>query len=168
MTIENNHVVTLNYTLHTIEANGEKTFVEQSNAEQPLTFLYGVGMMIPKFEQEIKGLTAGDKKSFEIAPAEAYGEKDPNAITQLPIDMFKDHPQGLPPVGAFLPLSDNQGNNFTAVVLEVTDAEIIVDLNHPMAGKTLNFDVEVVASRPATEEELSHGHAHGVDGNEAH
>ena len=168
MTIENNHVVTLNYTLHTIEENGEKVFVEQSNAEQPLNFLYGVGMMIPKFEAEIAGLTTGDKKSFEIAPEEAYGQKDPNAIAQLPVDMFKDHPQGLPPVGAMLPLSDNQGNNFTAIVIEVTDENIVADLNHPMAGKTLNFDVEVVATRPATEEELSHGHAHGVDGTETH
>ena len=168
MTIENNHVVALNYTLHTIDANGEKTFVEQSNAEQPLTFLYGVGMMIPKFEQEIAGLAAGATKSFVITPAEAYGEKDPNAVTQLPIDMFKDHPQGLPPVGAMLPLSDNQGHNFTAVVLEVTDEAVVVDLNHPMAGKTLNFDVEILATRPATEEELSHGHAHGIDGNESH
>ncbi len=61
MTIDNNHVVALNYTLHTIEENGEKTFVEQTTSENPLTFLYGVGMMIPKFEENIKGLTVGDK-----------------------------------------------------------------------------------------------------------
>ena len=168
MTIENNHVVTLNYTLHTIEANGEKVFVEKSNAEQPLTFLYGVGMMIPKFEQEIAGLSQGATKSFVIAPGEAYGEKDPNAVAQLPVDMFKEHPQGLPPVGAMLPLSDNQGNNFTAIVIEVNEESVVADLNHPMAGKTLEFEVEVIATRPATEEELSHGHAHGVDGNETH
>ncbi len=166
MTIDNNHVVALNYTLHTIEENGEKTFVEQTTSENPLTFLYGVGMMIRKFEENIKGLTVGDKTSFTIAPEEAYGEKDPNALAQLPVDMFKE--SGMPPVGAMLPLSDNQGNNFQAIVVEVTPEVVIADLNHPMAGKTLNFDVEVLSTRPATEEELSHGHAHGVDGTEGH
>jgi len=166
MTIENNHVVALNYTLHTIDENGEKVFVEQSNAEQPLTFLYGVGMMIPKFEDEINGMAIGDKKSFVITPEEGYGEMDPNAIAQLPLDMFSE--SGLPPVGAMLPLTDDQGNQFRAVVVEVNDNAVVADLNHPMAGKTLNFDVEILATRPATEEELSHGHAHGIDGNETH
>lgn len=166
MTVDNNHVVALSYTLHTIEGNGEKVFVEETNGENPLTFLYGVGMMIPKFENEIKGLTAGDKKSFTISPAEAYGERQDDAIAQLPVDMFQE--SGMPPVGAILPLSDNQGNNFQAVVVEVTPEMVVADLNHPMAGKTLNFDVEILNTRPATEQELSHGHAHGVDGTEGH
>ena len=166
MTIENNHVVAVSYKLHTIEANGEKVFVEETNAENPLTYLHGVGMMIPKFEEELNGLAAGDKKSFTIAPEEGYGAIDPNAIANLPLDMFSE--SGLPPVGAMLPLSDDQGNQFRAVVVEVNDNAVVADLNHPMAGKTLDFDVEVVATRPATEEELAHGHAHGIDGNEAH
>lgn len=166
MTIENNHVVALGYKLHTVEANGEKVFIEETNAENPLTFLYGVGMMIPKFEQEIAGMTAGDKKSFVIAPEEAYGPVDPNAIAQLPLDMFNE--SGLPPVGAMLPLTDNEGNQFRAVVLEVNEQAVVADLNHPMAGKTLEFDVEIINTRPATEEELSHGHAHGIDGTETH
>ena len=166
MTIDNNHVVAVSYTLHTIEGDGEKVFVEETNSENPLTFLYGVGMMIPKFESEIKGLTTGDKKSFTISPAEAYGERQDDAIAQLPVDMFQE--SGMPPVGAVLPLSDNQGNNFQAVVVEVTPEMVVADLNHPMAGKTLNFDVEILNTRPATEEELSHGHAHGVDGTEGH
>lgn len=166
MAIENNNVVTLNYILHTIEEDGEKTFVEQTTSENPLTFLYGVGMMLPKFEEHIQGLNAGDKKSFTLEAADAYGEKDDRAIAQLPADMFKE--TGLPPVGEVLPLQDNQGNQFRAVVVEVTPEAVIADLNHPMAGKTLNFDVEILSSRPATEEELSHGHAHGADGTEAH
>ena len=166
MTIENNNVVSLSYKLHTVEANGEKVFVEETNTENPLTFLYGVGMMIPKFEEEIKGLTAGDKKSFTIAPEEAYGTIDPNAIAQLPLDMFQE--SGMPTVGEMLPLSDNEGNQFRAVVVEVTEEAVVADLNHPMAGKTLEFDVEVISTRLATEEELSHGHAHGVDGTETH
>lgn len=166
MTIDNNQVVALSYTLNTIEENGEKVLVEETTSENPLTFLYGVGMMIPKFENEIKGLTVGDKKSFTISPSEAYGERQDDAIAQLPVDMFQD--SGMPPVGAILPLSDNQGNNFQAVVVEVTPEVVVADLNHPMAGKTLNFDVEILSNRPATEEELAHGHAHSADGTEAH
>ncbi|MBL7879373.1 MAG: peptidylprolyl isomerase [Chryseobacterium gambrini] len=166
MTIENNHVVAVKYILHTIEPDGSKILVEETTAENPLTFLYGVGMMIPKFEQNIQGLQAGDKADFTIQPEEAYGERQPDAIAQLPIDMFQE--AGIPPVGAILPLSDNQGNNFQAIVVEVTPEAVVADLNHPMAGKTLDFQVEILNTRPATEEELSHGHAHGVDGNEAH
>ncbi len=166
MTIDNNHVVAVKYILHTIEEDGSKILVEETTEENPLTFLYGMGMMIPKFEQNIHGLTAGDTAAFVIQPEEAYGEKQEDAIAQLPIDMFGD--AGLPPVGAILPLSDNEGNNFQAFVVEVTPEAVIADLNHPMAGKVLDFQVEILNTRPATEEELSHGHAHGIDGNEAH
>ncbi|HLS38301.1 MAG TPA: peptidylprolyl isomerase [Sphingobacterium bovisgrunnientis] len=166
MAIENNNVVTLNYILHTTEENGEKTFVEQTTTENPLTFLYGVGMMLPKFEENIAGLNEGDKTSFDLAAADAYGERDDKAIAQLPAEMFQE--TGLPPVGEVLPLQDNQGNQFRAVVVEVTPEAVIADLNHPMAGKSLSFEIEVLNVRPATEEELSHGHAHGVDGTEGH
>lgn len=166
MTVENNHVVAVNYKLHTIEANGEKVFVEETTNENPLTYLHGVGMMIPKFEEEMNGLATGDKKSFTILPEEGYGAIDPEALAQLPLDMFDE--SGLPPVGAMLPLTDNQGNQFRAIVVEVNDNAVVADLNHPMAGKTLHFDVEVINTRPATEEELAHGHPHGIDGTETH
>ncbi len=166
MALDKNHVVTLKYVLHTNDENGEKVFVEETTSENPMTFLYGVGMMIPKFEDEIQNLAIGDKSSFEITPSEGYGERDPEAVTQLSVDMFQG--QELPPVGAVLPLSDNQGNNFQAMVLEVTPEAVVVDLNHPMAGRSLFFDVEILNARPATEEELAHGHAHGEDGHSGH
>ncbi len=166
MAIENNNVVTLNYTLHTIEENGEKTFVEQTTTENPLTFLYGVGMMLPKFEENIAGLQIGDKTSFALDAVDAYGERDDKAMAQLPAEMFNE--TGMPPVGEVLPLQDNQGNQFRAVVVEVSPEVVVADLNHPMAGKKLNFDIEILAMRPATEEELSHGHSHGIDGTEGH
>lgn len=166
MTIDNKHVVAVRYILHTIEEDGQKILVEETTAENPLTFLYGIGMMIPKFEENIKGMSAGEKAQFVITPEEAYGEIHEDSIAQLPLEMFKE--AGIPPVGAILPLSDDQGNNFQAFVVEVTDEAVIADLNHPMAGKTLDFEVEILNTRPATEEELAHGHAHGIDGNEAH
>ncbi|KFF08168.1 FKBP-type peptidyl-prolyl cis-trans isomerase [Chryseobacterium luteum] len=166
MTIENKHVVAVSYVLHTIEEDGSRILVEETTAENPLTFLYGLGMMIPKFEENILGLKAGDKADFIIQSEEAYGDKDPNSIVQLPIDMFQE--SGTPPVGAILPLSDGQGNNFQAFVVEVTPEGVVADLNHPMAGKVLDFQVEIINTRPATEEELAHGHPHGIDGTDAH
>ena len=166
MKIDKNHVVSLHYTLNAIEDNGEKTFIEKTDADQPFTFLYGVGMMLPKFEEQLQGMVAGDKKSFTIVPEEGYGDKDENAKVELPISMFEE--SGIPPVGAILPLQDPEGNHLNAIVLEVTPDAVIADLNHPMAGKTLHFDLEVESTREATEEELDHGHAHGIDGHEAH
>src|SRR5690606_22224720 len=166
MAIENNNVVALNYTLHTVEENGEKTFVEQTTTENPLTFLYGVGMMLPKFEENIAGLSVGDKTSFTLEAVDAYGEKDDRAIAQLPADMFNE--SGLPPVGEILPLQDNQGNQFRARVTEVSPEAVVVDLNHPMAGQNLHFAIEILTVREANADELAHGHSHGPDGTQGH
>lgn len=166
MNIDNNQAVTLKYLLKTDDANGEKVLVEETTNENPLSFIYGAGMMIPKFEEHIKGLKTGDTTSFTILPQDGYGELNPEAVVQLPLDMFQG--QELPPVGAILPLSDNQGNNFQAFVVEVTPEAVIADLNHPMAGKPLHFEVEILNNREATAEELSHGHTHGIDGHSGH
>lgn len=165
MNIVPNSVVALTYKLHTVD-NGERDFVEEANSANPLVFLYGVGMMLPKFEENIGGLSKGDTVDFELVAADGYGERDEQAVAQLPADMFKE--AGLPQVGDVLPLQDNQGNQFRAKVLEISPEAIGVDLNHPMAGKSLHFEIEIVEVRPATEDELSHGHAHGVDGHAGH
>jgi len=165
MTIAPNQVVTLTYKLHTVE-NGEKTFVEEADKNNPLDFLYGVGMMLPKFEEHIAGLKVGDTIDFELGAVDAYGEIDEQAIAQLPVSMFEDG--GLPPVGEILPLQDNQGNQFRARVTEVSPEAVVVDLNHPMAGQTLHFAIEILTVRPATQEELDHGHSHGPDGSHGH
>lgn len=166
MTIDKNQVVAVHYTLNAVEENGEKTFIEKTEADQPFIFLYGVGMMLPKFEDQLQGLSAGDQRSFTITPEEGYGAKVENSTTQLPAEMFDQ--SGMPPVGAMLPLQDAQGNHLNGIVLDVNEEGVTVDLNHPMAGKTLHFDIEVVSTREATEEELSHGHAHGEDGQAEH
>lgn len=165
MTITPNSVVALTYKLHTI-SNGEREFVEEADQANPLVFLYGVGMMLPKFEENITGLKQGDTIDFELTAVDAYGEKDENAVAQLPADMFKE--SGIPPIGEVLPLQDNQGNQFRARVVEVSPEAVVVDLNHPMAGQNLHFDIEILNVREATADELSHGHAHGVDGHEGH
>ena len=165
MNIQPNTVVALTYKLHTLN-NGKKEFVEEANKENPLVFLSGVGMMLPKFEENIQGLTKGDTADFELPAVDAYGDIDEAAVAQLPADMFKE--SGIPPVGEIIPLQDNQGNQFRAKVVEVSPEVVVVDLNHPMAGQNLHFDIEVLEVREATEDELAHGHAHGIDGQDSH
>ncbi|TZF82746.1 peptidylprolyl isomerase [Pedobacter sp. BS3] len=165
MTIKPQSVVALTYDLYTTK-DGEKVFVEQATKENPLVFLYGVGMMLPRFEENLSGLTSGDTYDFELAAADAYGEKDENAIAELPVDMFKG--TELPAVDSILPLQDNQGNQFRARVVSVDSNVVVVDLNHPMAGQDLHFKGEILNVREATADELSHGHAHGIDGHGGH
>ncbi len=165
MTIAPNSVVALTYKLHTVD-NDNREFVEEADQANPLVFLYGAGMMLPKFEENIQGLGKGDRIDFELPAADAYGEKDEQAVAQLPADMFKE--SGLPEAGSILPLQDNQGNQFRARVVEISPEAVVVDLNHPMAGQTLHFDIEILEVREATQEELEHGHAHGADGHSGH
>ena len=108
MTIEKNQVVAVHYTLNALEENGEKSFIEKTDADNPFTFLYGVGMMLPKFEEELQGMSAGEQKSFTITAEEGYGEKQDDATVQLPVEMFEQ--SGMPPVGAILPLQDPEVN----------------------------------------------------------
>ncbi len=165
MTIVPNSVVTLTYKLHTVD-NGERTFVEEAGKDNPLDFLYGVGMMLPKFEENIAGLSAGETTDFELAAADAYGEIDERAFAQLPADMFQE--AGLPEIGEILPLQDNQGNQFRAKVTEVSEEGVVADLNHPMAGQNLHFAIEILSVREANADELAHGHSHGPDGSHHH
>ncbi len=165
MIIEQESVVALTYDLYTGKDN-EEVFVEQASADNPLVFLYGVGMMLPKFEENLQGLNVGDKYDFKLSALDGYGEKDENAIAGLPIDMFKDGE--LPKPGAILPLQNDEGHQFQARVVEITEISVTVDLNHPMAGEDLHFKGEIISVRKATADELSHGHAHGADGHSGH
>ena len=167
MNINSNTVVSITYELHTTTPEGQQVFVEKANEEQPLVFLFGVGMMLPKFEEHLLGLKVGDEYSFELSPADGYGEIDATAHVDLPIDMFKEAGE-LPNVGDVIPLTDNNGNQFRAGVTGVSETEISVDLNHPMAGKNLIFVGTILTVREATADELNHGHAHGADGHEGH
>ncbi|MDQ8053673.1 MAG: peptidylprolyl isomerase [Pedobacter sp.] len=168
MKITQNTVVSLTYELHTTTPEGQQVFVEKAEEQQPLVFLYGVGMMLPKFEEHLAGLGAGDEYSFELTPADGYGEIDATAHVDLPIDMFKEAGDNMPNVGDVIPLQDNQGNQFRAGVTGIHETHVSVDLNHPMAGKNLIFSGKILSVREATQEELSHGHAHGADGHSGH
>ena len=166
MTINPNTVVSLTYELHTTNAEGQQVFVEKADEQNALVFMYGTGMMLPKFEEHLAGLNAGDDYSFELTAEDGYGAIDPGAFADLPKEMFKE--VDLPAVGDIIPLQDNEGNHFRAGVTGVHEDSISVDLNHPMAGKNLIFSGKILTVREATQEELAHGHAHGADGHSGH
>ncbi|GAA4087670.1 peptidylprolyl isomerase [Mucilaginibacter panaciglaebae] len=166
MKIEPQHVVSLTYDLYVDQADGTESLVESATEEQPLTFLFGVGQMLPKFEENLSTLSTNDTYDFKLTAEDAYGEHDEEAVANLPIDMFQG--EDLPQVGAILPLQDNQGNHFQGQVVSVAEDSVIVDLNHPMAGQPLHFKGKIINVRPATAEELAHGHAHGPDGHHHH
>jgi FKBP-type peptidyl-prolyl cis-trans isomerase SlyD len=166
MKIESQHVVSLTYDLYVKQEDGNEALVESATQEQPLTFLYGAGQMLPKFEEHLSTLSTGDSFDFKLSPEDAYGELNEEAVANLPKEMFEG--TDLPEVGAILPLQDNQGNRFQGQVVSVVEDSIIVDLNHPMAGQELHFKGQIINVRPANPEELSHGHAHGADGHHQH
>jgi FKBP-type peptidyl-prolyl cis-trans isomerase SlyD len=168
MNISPNSVVAITYELHTTNEEGQQVFVEKADEQNPLVFLYGVGMMLPKFEEHLTGLTTGDEYGFELSAADGYGDIDPGAFADLPKTMFTEAGGELPNVGDVIPLQDNNGNQFRAGVTAVHDETISVDLNHPMAGKNLVFSGVILNVREATQDELAHGHAHGADGHSGH
>ncbi len=163
--ITKNKVVSLNYRLRKNNENGE--LVEETFGAEPMVFLYGTGSMIPKFEAELNGKKVGDTTNFGIAAAEAYGERDEKALVSLPIDIFKVDgaiDMEMIKVGNVLPMQDNEGNRMDGTVTDVTETEVKMDFNHPLAGQDLHFEVEIVDIRDATKEELEHGHVHGAGG----
>ena len=165
--IAQNMVVSLNYRLTKNNAEGE--LIEETYNSQPLTFIYGMGMMIPKFEEELKGKKDGDKFSFGIVAADAYGVNDPNMVVDIPLDIFKNEGKidtEVVKVGNTLPMQDNQGNRMNGTILEISDDQIKMDFNHPLSSQDLHFTGDIVSIREATKEELEHGHVHGEGGHQ--
>ncbi len=165
MTIEAQKVVSVHYTL--TEGTAEGQLVETTSGREPLTFIYGIGMMIPDFEKNLMGMKQGDQFAFGIKAANAYGEYDDTALVEIPISAFEMDgkiPDGLLKVGNVLPLTDQNGNHFEGMVAWVGLDKVKVDFNHPMAGVDLFFSGHVDAIRDADPSELAHGHVHGPDG----
>lgn len=161
MIIEENKVVSLIYELRVNDATGE--IVEKVEKQSPLTFLFGRGNLLPDFEANVNGLVVGDSFSFTLEPEKAYGLETEEAIVQLPKNIFEVDGKiddNLLKVGNNIPMQDNTGNRLNGIVLEITDGEVKMDFNHPLAGDTLFFQGEVAGIREASEQEISHGHIH--------
>lgn len=165
MTIKESMVVSLNYKLSN-HKTGEK--IEETTAEQPMVFLYGVGGLIPDFEENIAGKKAGDAFEFAIVAERAYGVATEDNIVMIPLNVFQDENGNFDKeyfkVGATVPMSDNEGNRLLGTIREVTDEFIKMDFNHPLSGVDLHFIGEIVDVREATADEIAHGHVHGPGG----
>lgn len=148
-------VISFNYTLK--DSTGA---VIDSSSDGPMSFLTGVGQIIPKLEEELKAMLISQKKNVKLAASDAYGMPDPKMVMDVP---KADLAHLKIELGAFLQL--NLGQTMKVVrVAKITDEAVTLDGNHPLAGQELEFDVEIVNSREATAEEVAHGHAHGPGG----
>jgi FKBP-type peptidyl-prolyl cis-trans isomerase SlyD len=154
MQIARDSVVSIHYTL-TSDA-GE--VLDSSSGGDPLAYLQGHGNLIPGLERELEGKKSGDTFKVRIAPGEAYGDQDVSLVQDVPRAAFGGNPNVQ--VGMQFQAESNHGTR-TVTVTKVAGDTITVDGNHPLAGQHLNFDVQVIDVRAATEEELSHGHVHG-------
>lgn len=149
-------IISFHYTL----TDPDGKILDSSAGGEPLTFLEGVGQIIAGLETELNGMKVGDKKHVKVKAKDAYGEKDPENIVEVPLDQMPT--RGIKAGDRFRAGQDSHSPVVTA--LKVTETHVTLDGNHPLAGMDLAFDVEITEVREATKEELSHGHAHGPGG----
>lgn len=151
--VEDGKVVTLDYTLR---VNGD--VVDTSEGGTPIQFIQGQQHIIPGLEEELYGMEVGEKKNIVVPPDKGYGDMDPENIADIPREQF---PAEIPlEPGVELEVREQGGRLMQARIDSVADETVRLDFNHPLAGKELHFDVQVVDLRAATDEELSHGHVH--------
>ena len=160
MKVTNGSVVGLDYSLHL----GDGEVVDASAPGAPLQYLHGEGQIVPGLESALEGLAVGDRKQVVVAPADGYGEHDARGIQEVPRTAFP--PDFDPKPGMELTAEGPRGEPVPFVVREVKPLAVVIDPNHPLAGKTLHFDVTIREVRAPTDEERAHGHAHGPHGHD--
>lgn len=167
MTVSDNKVVSLNYFLTTSINNQPEKLVEQTSPEHPFVFLYGFGGVLPDFETNLNGKQIGEKFDFKISPENGYGIYEKEYVIKIDRSAFivdgKFDDERVK-VGRDLEMRDADGNPLTGNIIDITDAHVEMDFNHPLAGHELHFIGEVLDVREATQEELDHGHVHGPHG----
>lgn len=167
MFVAKNKVVSVHYTLR-VEHEGEKVVADKSELEAPLKYLHGAGSLLPDFEAALEGLQSGDTFEFMVTAESGYGLRNDQDVVAIPLDSFKDEQGNIDTEmvrpGSVLPMMDQQGNRFQGIVLDVTPDQVIMDFNHPLAGKDLYFSGAVAEVREASAEEIEHGHVHGPGG----
>ncbi len=155
MQIANDKVVTMHYKL----SLGSGEILDSSfERNAPFSFIAGHNQIIPGLEKSLMGMKAGDKKAIEVQPDEGYGERDDNLVQIVPREQIPEEIELFE--GKVLQAQGPQGVPLEVTVVKVTDEEVTIDMNHPLAGQTLHFDVEIMEVRDATPEELEHGHTH--------
>jgi len=157
MKIENNKVVVIHYSV----SDSEGTTIDSSYDHEPLSVIIGTGYLIPGLETALMGKEKGEQFEVDVDAENAYGERFDDYVQTVP----KSAMQGVENlhVGMQLRATTDEGEQ-TVIVVDVTDEDITVDGNHPLAGIDLSFEGEILEVRDATEEELAHGHVHGEGG----
>jgi len=153
LTVQDNIVVAMDYVLN---VDGE--LLEKTESNQPVEFIQGLGQIISGLEREMSGMRIGDSKDVSVTPEDGYGRLDEEAYAEIPRDEF---PADIPvKLGVAILLRDEDGDEQEAHIVEIKENLVRLNLNHPLAGKDLHFEVKVVALREASEEEILHGHVH--------
>ncbi|HEX4938189.1 MAG TPA: peptidylprolyl isomerase [Candidatus Kapabacteria bacterium] len=157
MNISKDKVVQFHYTLK----NDKGEEIESTIGKDPMAYLHGHGNIIPGLESALEGKAAGDRFTITIEPKDGYGERQDVEWQRIPLKHLQGARKWKPGMMAFV--ETEQGYR-QVTVMKVGKFNADVDVNHPLAGKTLTFDIEVLDLRDATDDEKSHGHAHGVGG----
>lgn len=157
MKIEHGKVAMIHYALK----NEAGETIDSTHNDQPMGYLHGHNNLMPGLENALMGKDQGEKFTVSLAPEEAFGPHNELHVREVPKDQF-DNLEGLKP-GMHLQVKSQQGAQIVTVV-KVTEENVTVDFNHPLAGQTLHFDIEVLEVRDATPEEIAHGHIHGAGG----
>jgi FKBP-type peptidyl-prolyl cis-trans isomerase SlyD len=156
MIIENDKLVSLTYQLKSDNAQGE--IIETVTDERPMKFLFGQGMLLPKFENNLQGKKTGDSFEFTLTATEAYGEHTQDAIIEIPVAVFEMDGKvnyNLLKVGNSIPMMDSTGNRLAGIVMEIANEMVTMDFNHPMAGKQLHFSGQVMEVKEPNEDDLA-------------
>ena len=143
--IENGYQVSIEYTL--LDEQGKK--IESNKGKDPLKYTHGQGKIIRGLENELEGLQVGEQKTIQVKPEDAYGPINPSAFREVPREKL---PPGDLKVGTTLVARNAQGQGIPVRVHEIKEQSVVLDLNHPLAGKTLTFEVKVLAIDPAQKE----------------
>lgn len=154
MIIDKYTIASIAYTLTT---DNNRKIIEIIRSNHPKSFFFGAGILMPGFEENLMGLKEGDSFDFSISPEDAYGLKDPFAVLDIPKDTFSIDgkvQESMFIIGNEIPMANNHGNKHMGIILEVKADEVLMDFNHPLAGKAIKFKGEVKAVRKATQEEI--------------
>lgn len=159
MRIAQNRVVQMHYTL--TDEDGQT--IDSSISHEPMAYIQGIGNVVPGLEDALEGKSKGDKFQVIISPEDGYGMRNEEMIQQVSKSGFNAEGEEKLVPGMQVQIETNNGPSI-AMVTKIEGEDVTLDLNHPLAGVTLNFDIEVVDVRASTDEEIEHGHVHGPGG----
>lgn len=160
MTVAQHKVVTLHYKVTDVDSG---QVIDSSENAEPLVYLHGAQNIIPGLENALEGKSVGDEIEVTVAPEDAYGERSDDRIQQVPMEAFRDIEKVEPGMAV---TAQTEHGPVNLIVTEVDESTVTVDANHPLAGKSLTFNVTIKSVRDASEEEVAHGHVHGPEGHD--